>query len=93
MPRAPVLAAVLATGSLGLHAAQNTATPAPLIVEAASVKPDREPGSDSYTQRQPAWDFELTYAPDPPRGPLPPGVDAPPVDVVVVDRVDRPVAG
>jgi uncharacterized protein (TIGR03435 family) len=26
------------------------------------------------------WDFELTYAPDRPAGPLPPGVELPPVD-------------
>jgi uncharacterized protein (TIGR03435 family) len=26
------------------------------------------------------WDFELTFAPEPPAGPLPPGVELPPVD-------------
>jgi uncharacterized protein (TIGR03435 family) len=26
------------------------------------------------------WDFELTFAPEPPRGPLPPGVELPPID-------------
>jgi uncharacterized protein (TIGR03435 family) len=64
------------------------------------------------------WDFELTFAPEPPRGPLPPGVELPPVDpnapslftaiqeqlglklestkgpveVLVVDSVERPIA-
>ncbi len=63
------------------------------------------------------WDFELTFAAQPPTGPLPPGVDLPPVDpnapslftalqeqlglrleatkgpveVLVVDSVDRPI--
>jgi uncharacterized protein (TIGR03435 family) len=27
-----------------------------------------------------AWDFELTFAPEPPAGPLPPGVELPPID-------------
>jgi uncharacterized protein (TIGR03435 family) len=26
------------------------------------------------------WDFELTFAPEPPTGPLPPGVELPPSD-------------
>jgi uncharacterized protein (TIGR03435 family) len=64
------------------------------------------------------WDFELTFAPEPPRGPLPPGVELPPVDpnapslftaiqeqlglklestkgpveVLVVDSIERPIA-
>jgi uncharacterized protein (TIGR03435 family) len=64
------------------------------------------------------YDFVLTFAPEPPRGPLPPGVELPPVDpnapslftalqeqlglrlestrgpveVLVVDAVDRPVS-
>jgi uncharacterized protein (TIGR03435 family) len=62
------------------------------------------------------WDFELTFAAEPPRGPLPPGVELPPIDpdapslftaiqeqlglklestkgpveVLVIDKVDRP---
>jgi hypothetical protein len=62
------------------------------------------------------WDFELTFAAEPPRGPLPTGVELPPIDpdapslftaiqeqlglklestkgpveVVVIDKVDRP---
>jgi uncharacterized protein (TIGR03435 family) len=64
------------------------------------------------------WDFELTFAPEPPAGPLPPGVELPPVDpnapslvtaiqeqlglklqstkgpveVLVVDGIERPMA-
>lgn len=64
------------------------------------------------------WDFELTFAPEPPRGPLPPGVELPaidpnapslftaiqeqlglklestkgPVEVLVVDAVERPIS-
>ena len=32
------------------------------------------------TGRTGAWDFELTFAPEPPAGPLPPGVELPPID-------------
>ncbi len=64
-----------------------------------------------------SWDFELTFAAEPPRGPLPPGVELPPVDpdapnlftavqeqlglklestkgpvdVLVIERVERPM--
>jgi uncharacterized protein (TIGR03435 family) len=64
------------------------------------------------------WDFELTFAPEPPTGPLPPGVELPPIDpnapslvtaiqeqlglrlqstkgpveVLVIDDIERPVS-